>query len=101
MFYFCGCRPAEERRLALLNAQFDPEIYEMSEGLVGGEALIDLGDTVGTNEAAHWFTAMDIGQFWVRPVTLWMFRVHASAPRMSADLILVRHAAGMHGAQGQ
>ena len=59
---------------------------------------MDLGDTIGTDEAADGFTAMDIGQFVVWPVTLWMLRMHASAAGASTDLILARHAAGMHGA---
>ena len=59
--------------------------------------MFDSGDTVGTDEAADGFATMNIGQFVVRPVTVRMLRVHAPTPGASANLILARDAAGMHG----
>ena len=98
---FSGRRLAEELRLALLDAQFDPAIHEFPESLVDREALGNGGDRVGTDKAAHGFTVMDAGQFVVGPVPVRRLRVHAATTGAPADLILARHASGMHGAKSE
>jgi hypothetical protein len=87
--------------LAFLDAQFDPTINQFAERLVCGQTSGDLNDAVGPNEAADRLTAMDIGYFVVGAVPTGLLRVHATATGAATDLILLGHASGMHGTQGQ
>ncbi len=62
---------------------------------------VDLFDTISADEPADLLATMDIREFAIGTVPLRVGWMLAFAPLSSADLILRRGAAWMHGAKGQ
>jgi len=68
--------------------------------LIGVGSFRELGFGACTNESASLLAAINIVQFVVRAVALWIFWVHAFAACPSAGLVLPRYAAWVHGPKG-
>lgn len=85
--------------MSLKDTQLDPLIHQFPECFVFLGLLAEFIHGACANEPADLFASMDIGELFIRAMSLGMLGIHASAAGTPAHLILLGHAAGMHGAE--